>query len=149
MPQGDNGYSYGAPALTNIDGAETTEVIVILETDATPTTFANGNNPAVYSKTKPGRSFSTTPVTMIPQGTWENQSFTISYTISGTGVATETVVKTFNFADALTTAPTWDINKKVTYTLTISLNEITFAPTVTTWSEENAAGSFTDDPSNV
>lgn len=137
LPQGDNGYSYGAPALTNIDdNAETTEVSVVLETDATPTTPAVGNTPAVYSKENPGKSFSTTPVTMIPQGAWETQSFTISYTISGTGVATETVTKTFKFAEASTTAPTWGINKNVRYTLTISLHEITFTPSVSNWDDE-------------
>jgi hypothetical protein len=84
---------------------------------------------------------------MIPQGAWETQSFTISYTISGTGVATETIVKTFDFADAVAAAvPTWDINKNVTYTLTISLNEITFAPTVTPW--EETAGNYYD-PANT
>ena len=126
---GDNGYSYGEPALTNAD-SETTEVTVILETDAeTPTT-----------KTNPGRSFSTTPVTMIPQS-WNatagrEQSVTVSYTISGTGVATETVTKTFKFAEASTTAPTWGINKNVRYTLTISLHEITFTPSVSNWDDE-------------
>ena len=143
LPQGDNGYSYGAPALTNAK-SETSEVVVILETDAaTPTTI-----------TKPGRSFSTTPVTMIPQSLTNtdaqpdvDQSFTISYTISGTGVATETIVKTFDFADAVATeVPAWDINKNVTYTLTISLNEITFAPTVTPW--EGTAGNYYD-PANT
>lgn len=96
--------------------------------------------------------FSTTPVTMIPQtltNTPEDtsdgiiadggQSFTIEYKISGTGVASETVVKTFEFADA-TSAPEWEPNKKITYTLTIGLNEITFAPTVETW--EEATGSY-------
>ena len=101
----------------------------------------------------------TTPVTMIPQELTDTQlttsadiianggqSFTITYTISGTGVAHETVVKTFEFADASTA---WEPNKKITYNLTIGLNEITFAPSVTNWSEEDAAGSFEDDPSNV
>lgn len=90
--------------------------------------------------------FSTTPVTMIPQTltpTDEStsdriianggQSFTVEYEISGTGVATETVVKTFEFADAGQTDPVWAPNKKITYTLTIGLNEITFSPEVDEW----------------
>lgn len=140
--QTDYPYSYGAPALTNAE-SETSEVVVILETDAaTPTT-----------KTNPGRSFSTTPVTMIPQTLTNtdaqndvDQSFTISYTISGTGVATETVVKTFDFADASATAPAWEANKKITYTLTIGLNEITFSPTVANWSD--GAGAYYN-PDNI
>lgn len=134
-----------APALVNVDNNETTEVTVVLETD----------NAAVSSKSKPGRSFSTTPVTMIPQALTASvasddpasvvngQSFTVVYTISGTGVATETVEKTFDFAAATMASgqtAAWDINKKITYTLTISLNEITFAPTVETW--EEATGSY-------
>lgn len=132
LPNGDNGYSYDAPAITNAD-SETSEVVVILETDAaTPTTI-----------TKPGRSFSTTPVTMIPQDFDQSnpQSFTIVYTISGTGVATETVTKTFKFAEA-TLAPAWGVNQKITYTLTISLNEITFAPSVVAWG--TATGDYLD-----
>lgn len=94
--------------------------------------------------------FSTTPVTMIPQdltGTSENtsdgiianggQSFTIEYTISGTGVASETVVKTFEFADATSAPDAWEPNKKITYTLTIGLNEITFSPSVVDWSPDS------------
>ena len=101
-------------------------------------------------------NFFTEAVTMIPQtltGTDKStsdeiiaeggQSFTIEYEISGTGVATETVVKTFEFADATMAngqTATWSENKKITYTLTVGLNEITFAPTVETWSE--ATGSY-------
>ena len=83
------------------------------------------------------------PVTMIPQEFDNNQSFTVVYTIDGTGVATETITKNFKFSDAQQ-APIWNANKKITYTLTISLNEITFAPSVATWSTENAAGSYAD-----
>lgn len=102
----------------------------------------------------------TTPVTMIPQEltntdkttsdeiiTDGGQSFTIEYSISGTGVATETVVKTFEFADAGASAPAWGPNKKITYTLTIGLNEITFAPTVMNW-DDSTNGSYDIDDNN-
>ena len=83
------------------------------------------------------------PVTMIPQAFDNNQSFTVVYKIEGTGVATETITKNFKFSDA-ELAPTWDANKKITYTLTISLNEITFEPSVATWSTDDAEGSYVD-----
>ena len=62
------------------------------------------------------------------------QSFTINYTISGKGVATETISKTFDFL-AAANSPQWIANKKITYTLTIGLNEITFTPSVAAWSD--------------
>ena len=151
----------GAPELENVnepgegETAATTEETVILRTDYN-SRVVNGNTLAVSAE-NPGTSFSTTPVTMIPQTLTNTdkttsddiisnggQSFTISYTISGTGVATETVTKSFEFADAMTNAPVWGINKKITYTLTISLNEITFAPSVATWSTDDAEGSYGD-----
>ena len=155
LQQGDNGYSYGAPALTNVNTSNTedSEVTVILRTDSnTRTTITEDSGVRDLTVAEnPGMSFSTTPVTMIPQSltntdaqTDTDQSFTISYTISGAGVAKETVVKTFDFADAAAVAPEWGINKKITYTLTISLNEITFAPSVATWSTDDAEGSYVD-----
>ena len=86
-------------------------------------------------------NFSTTPVTMIPQEL-VNQSFTITYKISGIGVATEEIAKTFKFVSATPTGasvPAWANNAKVTYTLTISLNEITFTPSVAEWSSTEGA----------
>jgi len=89
----------------------------------------------------------TTPVTMIPQTLTAStpavdqtpavsgQSFTITYTIAGTGVATETVVKTLDFKKDAHTA--WKQNTKVTYNITIGLKEITFAPTVVGWDSES------------
>lgn len=140
-------YSAGAPALTNVDAEETTEQTVILRTDPTGT---RDDQQLTVNAANPGKSFSTTPVTMIPQSltnddaqTDVDQSFTISYTISGTGVATETIVRTFDFADATANpVPTWGINQKITYTLTISLHEITFSPSVTTWDE--STGDYVD-----
>ncbi len=88
---------------------------------------------------------STTPVTMIPQTFTASdpdanpavagQSFTITYTVSGEGVATETVVKTLDFKTDAHTA--WKQNTKVTYSITIGLKEITFAPTVVGWDSES------------
>lgn len=75
------------------------------------------------------------PVTMIPQAFDQNQSFEVEYDIEGTGVAKETVTKVFKFENT----PTWGANKKITYTLTIGLNEITFSPTVVGWDEEEGA----------
>ena len=81
-------------------------------------------------------SWTTTPVTMIPQtfaaDTDHDQSFTIVYTIEGKGVATETVSKTVDLKTNAHTA--WAINQKITYNVVIGLNEITFSPTVATWS---------------
>ena len=72
------------------------------------------------------------PVTMIPQAfDNNNQSFTVVYTIDGNGVATETVSKTF----ALVNTPAWGANKSITYTLSVGLNEITFAPSVADWTD--------------
>lgn len=94
-------------------------------------------DPVVVGNTD-AETLKTTPVTMIPQtlvasvDAVNGQSFTITYTISGTGVATETVVKTLDFKDANVD---WDINKKITYKVSIGLQEITFAPTVASWTE--------------
>lgn len=89
----------------------------------------------------------TTPVTMIPQTLTAStpavdptpavsgQSFTITYTIAGYGVATEKVVKTLDFKTDAHTA--WKQNTKVTYNITIGLKEITFAPTVVGWDSES------------
>lgn len=75
-------------------------------------------------------------VTMIPQTIvgGENppqQQVKIVYTISGTGLANETVTKTFNlYTDGL---QKWDANQKITYKITIGMNQITFNPLVSTW----------------
>lgn len=158
LSEGDNGYSYRAPELENVNttNPEETEVTVILRTDYRTRTQIKENTTErdLTAAENPGKSFSTTPVTMIPQTLTKtdatpdvDQSFTISYTISGTGVATETVVKTFDFYDATATSvPTWGINKRITYVLTISLNEITFSPIVTNWTEEE--GTYVDPANN-
>lgn len=112
---------------------------------------ADGEAASVVDHTD-AKTLKTTPVTMIPQTLTATdkvasddiisaggQSFTVEYTIAGNGVASETVVKTFEFADAAT-APAWNPNAKITYTLTIGLNEITFAPSVVDW--EPGSGSY-------
>lgn len=79
------------------------------------------------------------PVTMIPQAfDNNNQSFTVVYTIDGDGVATETVSKTF----ALANTPAWGANKSITYTLSVGLNEITFAPSVVDWTDDSIEYEF-------
>ena len=54
-------------------------------------------------------------------------NFEVTYSISGTGVATETVTK------QLTMGTLWDLNQRISYNLVIGLNEITFAPSITDW----------------
>lgn len=95
----------------------------------------------------------TTGVTMIPQNmvqvttdvtagadTYANQTvaqmFEITYSIEGTGVATETVTKHVPFfAYSANSAVNWGVNQKITYTVKIGLNEILFEPTVADWTE--------------
>ena len=95
-------------------------------------------------------SMLTTGVTMIPQtiakatstevaGTdsYKNetvgQMFMIKYKVKGTGVAEETVIKHIPFRKTDTEVVNWGINKKITYNVKIGLNEIRFAPVVSTW----------------
>lgn len=79
-------------------------------------------------------ALTTTGVTMIPQTIADNiQKFEIVYKISGTGVATETVTKEVEFFVDANTTVQWKPNKKITYTVKIGLNEITFAPSVVAW----------------
>ena len=140
-------------ATTAADGAPgiaDDEAVVVLHTDTRvddPVTPEDESSPA---KT----SFSTTPVTMIPQTlvasnpsavpAVEGQSFTIEYEIAGKGVASETISKTFDFYDNNATAQ-WRPNKKITYTLTISLKEITFTPSVTAWDPTTGSYDITNE----
>lgn len=95
------------------------------------------------------KTLATIPVTMIPQtlgditfnadNTVESgtgQYFTIDYNISGTGVAAENVVKRVALKTGNHTA--WKQNARVTYTISIGLNEITFTPSVMGWDDEEA-----------
>ena len=81
----------------------------------------------------------TTAVTMIPQTlVAAAQQFEVEYKIEGTGVATETVTKTIDLL--ATNVPAWIPNMKVTYNLSVGLQEITFAPTVAAWSGATETG---------
>lgn len=76
------------------------------------------------------------PVTMLPQefATGNNpQKVTITYTISGNGVAHETVSKDIT----LPTSHKWHPNKKICYQITVGLHEITFNPTIEDWNPQS------------
>lgn len=93
----------------------------------TPKDLTNAANAQTFA------TLTTTGVTMIPQTIADDaQKFEIVYKISGTGVATETVTKEVEFFVNNTTVQ-WGPNKKITYTVKIGLNEITFSPSVETW----------------
>ena len=66
----------------------------------------------------------------------------IVYSISGTGVATETVTKHIPFYPSATDLATqnmnivnWGVNKRITYKVKIGLNEVTFEPSVADWDD--------------
>lgn len=99
-------------------------------------------------------TWTTTPVTMIPQSMDQTttppqagidtyasevdaQVFEIVYTVAGTGVAKEKVVKHVPFYayNAATAAIPWGVNQKITYNVVIGLNEITFEPSVAVWDD--------------
>lgn len=91
------------------------------------------------------------PVTMIPQtitnttaNATGNKSITVQYSISGTGVATETVTKTIDLPSSIQ----WVANKKVIYALTIGMQEIKFKPSVIAWDDVDGDGlnNPNDDP---
>ena len=113
-----------------------------------------------YTTSTPAQpaTVTTTGVTMIPQdmtqtqisyvagsdaleGESDAQVFMIKYSISGTGVAKETVTKHIPFyAKEVVDAGTivnWAPNKKITYNVVIGLNEITFEPTVAVWTNQD------------
>lgn len=98
-------------------------------------------------------TMTTTGVTMIPQDmvaatttpeagddSYESettgQMFMIQYSISGTGVAEETVVKHVPFRPNNDEVVNWGVNKKITYTVKIGLKEILFEPSVADWTAE-------------
>lgn len=108
-------------------------------------------------------SMTTTGVTMIPQTMAQcsteyvagqdkianetvGQMFEIVYSISGTGVATETVTKHIPFwpsdADIRKQGQDysvvhWGVNKRITYKVKIGLNEVTFEPSVADWTPQD------------
>ena len=78
-------------------------------------------------------------MTVIPQNLKNGsnvgaQKLTIVYEITGTGIAHETVTKEILFG-SLTGLTSWNPNQKITYAITIGLNEIYFAPSVADWDE--------------
>lgn len=112
------------------------------------------------------QSMTTTGVTMIPQTMAQcsteyvagadaiadetnGQMFEIVYSISGTGVATETVTKHIPFhphANDLSANANqnqninivnWEVNKRITYKVRIGLNEVTFEPSVADWTPQD------------
>lgn len=76
-------------------------------------------------------------MTVIPQSltasteSASGQTMTIVYKIKGTGVAEETVTKTVDlYTENL---KKWDPNQKITYNISIGMQEILFNPSVSTW----------------
>lgn len=122
----------------NVTSGETTAPQWVCETSSTSNypvfQYSSTTDPQVAEKDIP---CNLDPVTMIPQAlVGENnprQQVKIVYTISGPGLANETVTKTFNlYTDGLSS---WGINQKITYKITIGMNQITFDPTVADWAE--------------
>ena len=107
-------------------------------------------------------SMTTTPVTMIPQqmikaaiapvagqdtyaGKIGYQMFEIVYSIKGTGVAAEQVVRNIPFfANDAATTVNWGVNKKILYTVKIGLQEIQFTPSVAVWDDGDTESPDTD-----
>ena len=111
-------------------------------------------------------AFTTTGVTMIPQDMaqcstkyvagqdkiadeTEGQMFEIVYSISGTGVADETVTKHIPFypsaedlANQTVDIVNWGPNKRITYVVKIGLNEVKFEPSVASW-KDTAGNTYT------
>lgn len=133
--------AYGAWTAT---GAEEYEIFPAkaddggVATDETPKELTNAANAQTFA------TLTTTGVTMIPQTIADDvQKFEIVYKISGTGVATETVTKEVEFFVDVNTTVQWEPNKKITYTVKIGLNEITFAPSVVTWDDSTPGSEYT------
>lgn len=78
-----------------------------------------------------------------PQTFAENDSkkIEITYVIrsytSATAYSDETVVQSFNIHSA---TPSWDINKKYSFTITVDLNQIYWAPSVENWEDGASTG---------
>ena len=66
----------------------------------------------------------------------DNKKIEITYVIrsytSATAYSDETVVQSFNIHSA---TPSWDINKKYSFTITVDLNQIYWAPSVEDWED--------------
>ena len=127
---GSSGDDYnldGAPNLSEAEGAVDPNSSKYIGIKTVPYVVNQVEANHANQATSP---YTTQAVTMIPQSL-SGKSITVVYTISGTGVATETVEKTINFG----TNDAWVANKRYTYKLTIGMNEIKFTPTVIGWEE--------------
>ena len=115
----------------------TTPTIEWIKDNAVP--FTNGSYET--SRTTNGYLL-VIPQTFIPA----NQQLKINYTVKTyTGVAgslwaTETIEETVDLKDLHTS---WDMNKKYTYTISIGLNQIYWAPSVAVWDTTMGTGSAT------
>lgn len=71
----------------------------------------------------------------------DNKKIEITYVIrsytSATAYSDETVVQSFNIHSA---TPSWDINKKYSFTITVDLNQIYWAPSVEDWEDGTSTG---------
>lgn len=71
----------------------------------------------------------------------DNKKIEITYVIrsytSATAYSDETVVQSFNIHSA---TPSWDINKKYSFTITVDLNQIYWAPSVENWEDGTSTG---------
>ena len=116
--------------------------LVKTEPDGAPNLSTAENNKQLSTT-----EYYTQAVTMIPQPIFKtategqndavSRTFTVEYTISGNGVATETVTKTIALANTNTS---WVANKKYIYNLTIGMNEIIFNPSVIEWDDMDGDG---------
>ena len=139
----------GANATNPVNEGKEKEISLIYAADAAADAF---------------QSMTTTGVTMIPQtmaqcstvyvagadaiaNETNGQMFEIVYSISGTGVADETVTKHIPFYPSRADIDKqgqgykvvhWGPNKKITYVVKIGLKEVTFEPSVANW--DNTAG---------
>ena len=71
----------------------------------------------------------------------DNKKIEITYVIrsytSASAYSDETVVQSFNIHSA---TPSWDINKKYSFTITVDLNQIYWAPSVENWEDGTSTG---------
>lgn len=99
-----------------------------------PTLIAGSEEGYTTDKVLTTTAEDSTPVTMLPQtltGELSTKVIKVIYKIKGTGVAKETVERDIKFG------VDWTANMKITYNLTINMNEITFEPTVDDWNPKN------------
>ena len=106
------------------------------------TQVATGITAKAADATEAATLLTTTGITVIPQTIPASAKITINYTISGTGVATETVTKEVLLSKASVTLPTWAKNQVVVYNITFSMREILFAPSVEEWATETDGGNL-------